>query len=416
MLHRGVSIIFLYFTCYVANAVGQNPFDIKKSNSVSKESPKPKSNPPGNKPVTSSPPQQISQPPHQNEPANPNTKIQAATTQKSKSPNIFDIKAGGSSQIILNNPGSPETINTFNNSAGTKSNNTNASSSKTTSDTQNLNVKTEPTQAESFSNPGVNNPFNIIPPSGQQAGQQANPGSSSSTRPTVLIPDIKKEISQIKDVSANSQGVISKNIWFIIYVFLFLLAAVAINFNRAYPMSLIKATYNQNQLRILFKDAFKGNHLMIFGILYFLFIINAGIFLYHSFNIFHIAPMSLLFAIGIVWLVYLVRHLVLLVLGAVFPLTKETVFFSYTIGIHNLTLGLALMMINIILSFVDPETGKMLIFSGLSITISLYLLRQARGLLNNISTILGHKFHFILYLCTVEIAPWMLLSGILLNK
>ena len=57
----------------------------------------------------------------QNEPANPNTKIQAATTQKSKSPNIFDIKAGGSSQIILNNPGSPETINTFNNSAGTKS-------------------------------------------------------------------------------------------------------------------------------------------------------------------------------------------------------------------------------------------------------------------------------------------------------
>ena len=175
------------------------------------------------------------------------------------------------------------------------------------------------------------------------------------------------------------------------------MAAIAINFNRSYPIALIKATYNQNQLRSLFKEAFKGNHMMIFGILYFIFIINAGIFTYLSFKIFQMAS------------------LVMLVLAQVFPLEKEAAFFSFTIGIHNLALGLALMLINICLSFVDEETGKMLIFSGLSLILVLYALRQIRGLLNNIPTILSGKFHFIIYLCTVEIAPWILLAGMILK-
>lgn len=154
---------------------------------------------------------------------------------------------------------------------------------------------------------------------------------------------------------------------------------------------------------------------MIFGILYFIFIINAGIFTYLSFKIFQMASLSLFMCILIVLVVYLVRHLVMLVLAQVFPLEKEAAFFSFTIGIHNLALGLALMLINICLSFVDEETGKMLIFSGLSLILVLYALRQIRGLLNNIPTILSGKFHFIIYLCTVEIAPWILLAGMILK-
>ena len=115
------------------------------------------------------------------------------------------------------------------------------------------------------------------------------------------------------------------------------------------------------------RDRFKGNHTFIFGILYFLFIVNAGIFLYQSFLIFNIAKISLIFAIFIVFSTYFVRHLVLFVMGVIFPMTKEASLFSYTIGIYNLALGIALLFLNSALLFVDPETGKMLIFSGLSI-------------------------------------------------
>ena len=73
------------------------------------------------------------------------------------------------------------------------------------------------------------------------------------------------------------------------------------------------------------------------------------------------------------------------------------------------------MLVNILLSFVEIETGKMLIFSGLAIIVALYVMRQVRGLLNIMPMILSGKFHFIIYLCTVEIAPWVLLSGILLR-
>ncbi len=270
---------------------------------------------------------------------------------------------------------------------------------------------TDPNPKPSIGLNEVNNPFNIKQP---QADQNAN--NEINIVPSSQEPSqTNNSLNNIKNASSRSQGNISKNLWFIIYIFLFLLAAVAINFNRSYPLALIKSTYNQNQLRILFKDAFKGNQLLIFGFLYFIFIFNAGIFLYLSFRIFGLASISLLMSVLIVFGVYLTRHFILWVLSFVFPLAKEASYYSYTIGIYNLALGLALMIVNILLSFVDPETGKMLIFSGLTIILALYLMRQARGLLNNMPLILSSKFHFIIYLCTVEIAPWILLSGILLE-
>ncbi len=301
------------------------------------------------------------------------------------STNIFDIKTPKGKEIkptILKTPGSR---------SGTAVNTSNPASK--TKEEPVLEIKTiEPPANSAVPSSDSNSFIELIPPS-----EEAD------------IKDIKKELKLFGTASTNNRGEISKNAWFIIYIFLFLLAAIAINFNRSYPALLLKATYNQNQLRILFKDAFKGNHMLIFGILYFLFIINAGIFIYQSFKMFQVTALSLFWSILIVVFVYLTRHLVLYIMGKVFPMEKEAMFFNYTIGIHNLTAGLGLMLINILLSFIDPETGKMLIFSGLGIIIALYAMRQVRGLLNNIPVIVSRKLHFIIYLCAVEIAPWMIL-------
>jgi hypothetical protein len=387
---------------------GQNPFDIKapnnKAGSVKVQD---KSKPPTPEPLRQ---EAAKQEPHK-EKQTVNPAAQAISTPTA-SGNVFDIKPGPGSKVVIQNKS--ETTEP-------KASSSEALPSSLNKDSTTLSTPGNSGQpADGSTNHGlqdVKNPFNIVPPQAGNPSTIINPPTDESSQ-QVIVPDlnqIKSNLDQFKDSTTKEKGTISKNAWFIIYIFLGLLAAVAINFNRSYPMALIKATYNQNQLRILFKDAFKGNHVMIFGILYLLFVINGGIFLYQSFRIFELGNISLLLAIGIVLIVYFLRHLVLFVLGIAFPLTRETLLFSYTIGIHNLALGLALMLINILLSFVDPETGKMLIFSGLSIILAMYLLRQVRGLLNNMPVIISGKFHFIIYLCTVEIAPWLLLTGILLK-
>ncbi|MEP7323262.1 MAG: DUF4271 domain-containing protein [Saprospiraceae bacterium] len=402
-----ILVFFLVSYGSLSQLTGQNPFDIKapvnKSNTSQTK--------PQEKPVP--PPQEAvkQETPKENQPTQPTS---TQTVQPSSS-NVFEIKPGANTKVVP--PGVPE------------QNNNPALQSQVKKDSP-VQTKTLPNTTSASRSSGVqdgSNPFNIVPPKTKQNNTpvqekpppptviQVEPSVPPVTSNTPDLNQLKNNLDKFKESTLQQSGTISKNAWFVIYIFLFLLAAVAINFNRSYPMALIRATYNQNQLRILFKDAFKGNQILIFGILYLLFIINGGIFLYLSFRIFEVAHISLFLAIGIVFLVYLVRHIVLHILGFTFPLTKEAMLFSYTIGLHNLALGLALMLINILLSFVAEETGKMLIFSGLSIVGMMYILRQARGLLNNMPLIISGKFHFIIYLCTVEIAPWLLLTGILLR-
>lgn len=388
-------LLFCSLFCFSSILIGQNPFDIKK--------PAPgKTPPPVRKEAVKKPevkpkaqvvdtPAVVSKPAPPPKPAEGSSLIdmleldKKAPTSKEAvtSTNPFDIKIPkgkeGNKSVIVRNP-----VTTPGTNAGKES----QSAASPTIEIKEV----DPPAENAVSPPGDNTFIDIVPPSEETD-----------------IKEIKKELRSFGTASTNNQGEISKNAWFIIYIFLFLLAAIAINFNRSYPALLLKATYNQNQLRILFKDAFKGNHMLIFGILYFLFIINAGIFIYQSFMLFQVAALSLFWAILIVVIVYLTRHLALYMMGKVFPLEKETSFFNYTIGIHNLTAGLGLMLINILLSFIDPESAKMLIFSGLGIILALYAMRQIRGLLNNIPVIVSRKLHFIIYLCAVEIAPWMIL-------
>lgn len=397
-----VGISFSLFLTVIA--IGQNPFDIKTpGKKQEKQVINNTANPPQSKPAESKPVQAPVQTPAEYKITPPvNTTVQQTGQTPAGNPassgNPFDIKpgTGSASGTVIQNQPDPSATN------------------QNQSPPSNTNGSQEVKPVAPLINPdGVNNPFNI------KAGTDpSTPSTTGNTAPTLVAPnlkDIKNQLEDIKTSTIQTEGSISKNTWFVIYIFLVLLAGIAINFNRSYPLALMKATYNQNQMRILFKDAFKGNHTFIFGILYFLFIVNAGIFLYQSFLIFNIAKISLLFAIFIVFSTYFVRHLVLFVMGVIFPMTKEASLFSYTIGIYNLALGIALLFLNSALLFVDPETGKMLIFSGLSIVLVLYVLRQVRGLLSNVPSIISAKFHFIIYLCTVEIAPWLLLSGILLK-
>jgi len=89
----------------------------------------------------------------------------------------------------------------------------------------------------------------------------------------------------------------------------------------------------------------------------------------------------------------------------------DAINYSFIITTINLIVGLILIPINLIIAF-GPEflVNKTIIF-GLVIVALTYLLRWLRGFLNSLRIIIGDSFHFLLYLCTCEIVPVMIIIG-----
>ncbi len=208
----------------------------------------------------------------------------------------------------------------------------------------------------------------------------------------------------------NSAG--NQNLLFGISLFILLLLAVLMVLNRRMLRDAYRAMSNDNYLRFLFRDY--QNKLWIYRTFYLYFFINAGFFIYLTVSIsagadrpsIAVLPM----AIGLIMLVYSLRHVVLQIIGSSFPVSKETELFGFIIMLINIVFGLVLTPINLGLAFGPPFLLKTLIFIGLGLFIFLYIFRQLKGLFLS-SRLLGtYLFHFFLYFCIVEIAPLLVIG------
>ena len=112
--------------------------------------------------------------------------------------------------------------------------------------------------------------------------------------------------------------------------------------------------------------------------------------------------MLFILAVGI--LIFL-RHSFLNVLRGIFPFDKELGLFGYMISIYNQIIGLLIVPFNIGLAFA-PESVKLpLLYLAGGMIGAIYIYRSIRGLVIANRFLAFHKFHFFIYLCTVEIAP-----------
>jgi len=112
-------------------------------------------------------------------------------------------------------------------------------------------------------------------------------------------------------------------------------------------------------------------------------------------------------------LVFLVKHLTLMILSVVFPFSKAVRQYSFTIVIFNIILGICLLPFNLFIAFTAPALAQGLIYLVLFLILIFYIFRSFRGLLIATSYLSVHKFHFFMYLCAVEIAPVLLLVALL---
>jgi Domain of unknown function (DUF4271) len=110
---------------------------------------------------------------------------------------------------------------------------------------------------------------------------------------------------------------------------------------------------------------------------------------------------------------FLLKHFVLFLLSVVFPLSKEVRLYSFTIIVFNIILGISLLPFNLFIAFTAPTLAKGLLYLALGLILVFYVYRSIRALLIAGSSIAAHKFHFFMYLCTVEIAPVLLVLALL---
>ena len=123
----------------------------------------------------------------------------------------------------------------------------------------------------------------------------------------------------------------------------------------------------------------------------------------------------LLACILFVGVLYLVRHSVMRLFEIAFPVEKEVRQYDFTIVIFNIFLGLLLFPVNAVAAFSGPGTSAVFIYLGIGLVILIYVFRQLRGLFIGLEFLLHNKFHFFLYLCTVEIAPLLILGKFILS-
>jgi len=146
-------------------------------------------------------------------------------------------------------------------------------------------------------------------------------------------------------------------------------------------------------------------------ILYLTYFINAAVLLYllgqkytsfQGFTFF-------LYCLGGAAAVYISKHLILGLLGYVFPINRDISVYNFSIEAFNIILGLILIPLNLVIAFGPSELSDPFIYIALGLIGLLLIIRSVRGLFIAAPYMQKNFFQFFVYLCGIEIVPILLL-------
>lgn len=262
-----------------------------------------------------------------------------------------------------------------------------------------IDAKTETTDARLIQS---GNPFDIA----------AQPIQKTIAAP---ITNTKTKSQQKTDTDSTT----SKNHLFWVFFLVLAFFTTVISIARKRLEQSYRAFLNDNFLRQLHRVN-QGSFSLSYFLLYVSFFLNAGIFIYLTANYFGAQlPQSFsgifLVCIGVA-LAFMFKHLLLFFVQSVFPISKEIKLYSFSVMVFSIILGIILLPVNILGAFAPEGLAKIAIWGGLGAILAIYLFRSLRGLSVGSRYIMLHSFHFLLYLCAVEILPVVVLLKFILLK
>ncbi len=172
----------------------------------------------------------------------------------------------------------------------------------------------------------------------------------------------------------------------------------------------IRSIGSENQIQIFSKEEM-GGHSLNMLLLFLIYILGISLFILFNFNIgetdkplFYFLKIS-----GATLLVYFIKYLIINSVTAVYPKTKGILNLYFFVSLISLILvGLVLIVFNLVQNYIPSASNFSYYAIIICILISL-LFRYSRTFISGSNIIIGNLFYFLLYLCTCEIAPAILL-------
>lgn len=249
------------------------------------------------------------------------------------------------------------------------------------------------------------NPFDIVtPPAGEApVVVPAKPGEPSAS---VEVPR-----------SSPDEARYSRFL-FTVVMLLFLLLVILVTLFRAIPGRVYRAFLNDNLLSQLHRE--QGSIVSPpYFLFYLFFFFNAGFFLYllswhYQISVARGHWLSFLLLTAGLAVLFAGKHLLMKILEAVLPAKKELRLYSFTIIIFSIALGILLIPFNLLIAYGPAEVLPGVITLAL-VALGLVLgFRFVRGIFIGGRVLAANLFHFLLYICTVEIAPALIIAKALM--
>lgn len=221
-----------------------------------------------------------------------------------------------------------------------------------------------------------------------------------------------------KSQNSSNRGNNSNSKAFIFWVITTALILLVLSFASSTKMmgNVTKSILNENILKLEHrsKQALSLGYLL----LYLVYFLNAGVFAMLLWN--HLGEGVVTFSnflkcTGLVIVVYLIRHISMAILGAIFPLGKEAGLYSFTIQVFNSFIGVVLIPLNLLLAFGPESMNEFAVYLSLGLLAILLIIRLIRGLVISLNHVFGNLLLFFIYLCSLEIAPVLVLIRFLQN-
>ncbi len=241
--------------------------------------------------------------------------------------------------------------------------------------------------------------------------------ATQPTQKTIVAPVPTTAPTNPKSIITNAPT--SKNYLFWVFFLVLAFFTTVVSLARKRLEQSYRAFLNDNFLRQLHRVN-QGSFSLSYFLLYISFFLNAGIFIYLAANYFGAnLPQNFvsifLICLGVAF-IFLLKHLLLFFIQSVFPISKEVKLYSFSIMVFSIILGIVLLPINILAAFVPAGLIKIAIWGGLGAILAIYLFRSLRGLSIGSKYMMLHSFHFLLYLCAVEILPIVVLLKFILLR
>jgi hypothetical protein len=244
------------------------------------------------------------------------------------------------------------------------------------------------------------NPFDVVShvaPSNMASNFAKAKKPSSSIIPKFSLPQGK----------SNSGSFL---FWALVGSLGFLTFAVAAN--RSVVGKAWRGFLNDNHLSLVHREATGLVGSTPYFLLYFNFLLNFGIFAFlvtRSFKGDNFNNMSylLLCVLGAA-VIFLSKHLLVQVLGWLYPLSTEASKYNFLITVFNCVLGFFLVPFNFLIAFAR-DFEPFLAFWTLGLVAIFYLYRSYRAGKIGRKFMITDQFHFLLYLCAAELAPVFLI-------